>query len=177
MCSMTIIFAAQASYVAFPRSSPIILTSASDKQTLPSGYYDEFTISSNVPTTGTVTYVHHVHSTTNSAGEEVENSSASTSSVTSMPESQSTSGGCYTRGVSYSYRCGSWVFVSGNGASSSGCWNTFRCSGCGQTNTSWCVADANGSGWGIGDHYVSGTNYYCSHNYSNGQIIRAIITY
>ncbi|MBO6253052.1 MAG: hypothetical protein J6O49_05300 [Bacteroidaceae bacterium] len=130
-----------------------------------------------MPTTGTVTYVHHVHSTTNSAGEEVENSSASTSSVTSMPESQSTSGGCYTRGVSYSYRCGSWVFVSGNGASSSGCWNTFRCSGCGQTNTSWCVADANGSGWGIGDHYVSGTNYYCSHNYSNGQIIRAIITY
>jgi hypothetical protein len=66
-------------------------------------------------------------------------------------------GGCFTRPV-YHFRqkknkCGHWKFISGDGASQSGCYNTFRCTGCGREERIWSVADSNGSGWGAGDHY------------------------
>lgn len=93
--------------------------------------------------------------------------------------SSSSGGGCYTSyHAATKTKCGHWDFVSGDGSSTSGCWNTFRCSGCGRKETTWCVADSNGSGWGMGDHYKETSAYYsvaCGKNTST--IEKYIIEY
>lgn len=166
-------------------ASGIVLDSSTRSVSLPAGYYSGVSCTTSLNPAGSVTYrIGHHHTGTGGL---------------TYPN------GCYTSAYS-SYeqtgtrqvKCGHWNFVSGHGASQSGCYNTFRCTGCGAEERIWCVADSDGSGWGAGDHmktepvYSYVTRYalgcgknegdfirdsrtsYCS---SNEKILSATITY
>jgi hypothetical protein len=98
-----------------------------------------------------IQYIYHHHTTGGNAD--------SYSGNPGYPDNYESSvyGGCFTKTVYHFQqkrnRCGHWKFISGHGASQSGCYNTFRCTGCGREERIWSVADSDGSGWGAGDHY------------------------
>ena len=83
---MTIIFAAQASYVAFPRSelgnTDIVLSDSVKSKHFSAGYYSDFTVTGDfteLPDV-TLTYTHHIHSLESSTYSE-ENDSMDVNSV------------------------------------------------------------------------------------------------
>ena len=98
------------------RSASTILTSADNSVTYSAGYYDEFTVSTDITDIGgEVTYYHHVHSLT-STDEAIANSSPNLTTEglddNYMAEVPS---GCYTTPIYYVKRTSS-TLCSGSGA-------------------------------------------------------------
>ena len=89
----------------FKRSANTILTTSKKQATFEPGYYDEFTVFSEIPVTGSVTYRHHVHSIL-STEEYVE--TYNTTLTTDGPADNyrsSEEGGCFTQIVYGTKKC------------------------------------------------------------------------
>ena len=153
-------------------ATTILLTSTNNEVSFAAGYYDNFSVSTNIQNIdGVVSYKHHVHSTS-SANEYVITDSTEITSDGELDTYRSdVEGGCFTQPVygTKSVPCGTWEVTSGSG---DGKWN-YRCSGCGAKK----IDD------GGGTHYkkVQDTSkilgYTCSCGYTRGEIVEAIITY
>ena len=149
----------------------IYLTNSNKRVTFDAGYYESFSVSTEIGGSGTVSYKHHVHSTISNNEYILTDSATSTTEGDADGYRSPTEGGCYTNPVYGTKRvkCGEWEVTSGSG---DGYWN-YRCSGCGAYKR-----DDGG-----GDHTYTTTDYNNILGYTatcgrqRGQIVEAIITY
>ena len=157
-----------------------VLTSNNNSITLPAGYYNKSTISTNVSNVGgTVSYYHHVHSTTSTSEYVVTGSATYTTDGLSDDYQATSTGGCYTR-TYVPAQVGTIVYDTTSYGD--GTWGrSFYCSKCGtqvgQTGSS--------GGWGM-QEYEKGATHTCraayyqvtlTCGYTRGQVIKAVIVY
>ena len=157
----------------------MVLDSTTQSTSLPAGYYGQVDISTTLNPTGNVEYIHHIHSLTTTDDTET-NSSASTTSVSGgLADSYeaTTSGGCYTTKKTTTTRVQTGTTSQNSLRFENGHW---VCNVCGRG-----IGDAGDSQTPTESCYhivpvyttVTTTTYTCSCGMTNGQVIRAIITY
>lgn len=167
----------------------VILTKDNIPMHFKSGYYNQFTATTDASllTAKRIVYTHHQHSTT-SANATYQDSKYDTSGAKAMPTQQTSSGGCYTRAVSVPYY---GTIVRDNDKSSTGGgipWqHVWKCNRCGtELGRKGQRADGTWFEWGFTNasqegkaqhHCGNTTQYACACGKSNGQLISADIYY
>lgn len=162
-------------------SSPVYLTAANKSVTLPAGYYDSFTVTTDVTSGGgAIYYHHHVHSQS-STTEYFENQSpAITSEGPADTERVTTSSGCFTKPVYGTKVCGSDYATSKLvHEDREGHYDvTWRCAACG-ANYRKSGRDI-GSGWRCSNSvtdYSKIIGYTTGCGIARGTMIEAVIKY
>ena len=125
-----------------------------------------------------ITYVHHSHSLT-STTDTYEDNDASTANANSLGESQSTSGGCFTKAVAHYSHSAYGVRTADKGSGGySG--QLVKCPICGQYVA--CTGEAGHEYENENEYYYTGTcygyvtyTYSASCGYTNGEVLSAII--
>ncbi len=148
----------------------MLLTNSNKNATLGAGYYTSVHAGTDITSEiASITYIHHVHSTTIAGGINEESNSADKSSVTQMPETQTTSGGCYT--VSAAKQCPGWVYTNVQEMTGHGLDWVGYCSTCGWRDANQQHGDVTKC------RNVIGSGYTVSCGHENGDLIEAIIKY
>ena len=153
----------------------VILDSEHLSYTLSAGFYPAIDISTSLNPQGNVRYVHHVHSTTITGGTTIENENYAASSVTTMPEYQNTSGGCYTKAVTENhYHQAFWRVVDDDESHNGQYWGP--CPACGKPLYKHHIdPEDHRQAVSCGGYAI--TRYYANCGYQNGELVSATITY
>jgi hypothetical protein len=176
------------------------LTSNETSQTLEPGYYEQITVTTNAASlASSISYIHHIHSTTESDKTYLSSSFAtdyneSVSTITYAGyETVASKGGCFdvpvyhTKGTKTEYCGGSWQLTSTGGVLANGLTEGYiRCSRCGETGriefSGGFVSSTHGQRTYSYDYWTATkpasyteVRYGCK--YKNGESIGATITY
>ena len=180
--------------VVFKGTVNTVLTSSQNSVILPAGYYEKTTISTNISSLGgTVTYYHHVHSTSSSSEYVITSTASLTSDGLADSYISSTSGGCYTTpwykhtsSTNYGAYCDNlYSYTSSDDDGHTVNDYHGNCNNCGRDLVShWTAAwvkcrYCNSSTTTYDSNSSNGTlvGYAKSCNYTRGQVIKAVITY